>query len=126
QSGTLYNFDLCDLPETGNLPSSLIHCYQGKAFVDSNNSSKDVPLNVPTTSFSRSATRNHNLLRGIADTGPSYITFLFSTVVSYPKLFTSLATTDSKPMAAVAINVTCCDIDLFLSLEMFFYLLSLS
>src|SRR5699024_10036921 len=60
----------------------------------------------PTTILTRSATRNHKLHRGIADSGASTVTFPLSTFGSYPSSRTSFATIASNPIALVAINVT--------------------
>src|SRR5699024_2042801 len=105
-SETLNNVDLCDFPDTGNFPSSEIYFSHGRPFVFSNNSSNVIVLNSPMTNFTRSATRSHKLQRGIAEIGASKTTFPLSTVGSYPKSRTSFATSDSKPIALVAINFT--------------------
>src|SRR5699024_3758955 len=106
QSGTLYNVDLCDFPVIGNAASSGKKRSQANAFVCSNNSSKVVASNSPTTNFTRSAVLNHRLQRAIAETGASNITLPFSKFACYTNCFTSFATTDSKSIALVAIKFT--------------------
>src|SRR5699024_12579606 len=105
-----------DFPETGNFPSSEINCSHGNALVASKSASNVVASNSPTSNFRRSAVRNHKLQRGIADIGALKRTLPFSTSTGYPICLTSFATIDSKPIAAVAINVIVVVIYLFLSL----------
>src|SRR5699024_270909 len=105
-----------DFPETGNFPSSEINCSHGNALVASTSASNVVASNSPTSNFRRSAVRNHKLQRGIADIGALKRTLPFSTSTGYPICLTSFATIDSKPIAAVAINVIVVVIFLILSL----------
>src|SRR5699024_7093789 len=79
QSETLYNVDLWDFPVTGNAPSSEIKYSHGRAFVDSNSSSKVVALNCPTCIFTLSALRNHKFTLGMAEIGAWKMTLPFST-----------------------------------------------
>src|SRR5690606_37841386 len=55
--------------------------------------------------LTRSAVRSHKFVLAISRSFPSKNTLPFSVSVSYPNSFTSLATIDSRPIAAVASNL---------------------
>src|SRR5699024_10848182 len=100
--GTLYKVDLWERPVTGNSASGPSMSDHGNAFVISNRSSNVSTLKSPMMILKRSAVRIIKFAFTIASSSPSKYTRPFSSVVSYPNVSISFATTFSRPMGVFA------------------------